>query len=83
MTMTIKARYCKGKLEPLEELELQEGKEVTVTISDMADSGRAAFLKLSMKKRRAILASQAAEIAETYLHDRELADVGGGDIVDY
>ena len=33
MTKTIKARYHDGKLEPLEPLELEEGEEVTVTVS--------------------------------------------------
>ncbi|MDP2660289.1 MAG: antitoxin family protein [Dehalococcoidia bacterium] len=29
---TIKARYSKGVIEPLEEVDLAEGKEVTITI---------------------------------------------------
>ena len=31
---TIKARYSKGKIEPLEKLNIEEGKELIVTISD-------------------------------------------------
>ncbi len=34
MTKTIKARYRRGVIEPLEKLDLEEGKELTVTISD-------------------------------------------------
>jgi AF2212-like len=34
MTQTIKARYHAGKLEPLEPLELEEGKEVTLTLAE-------------------------------------------------
>jgi hypothetical protein len=34
MTQTIRARYHAGKLEPLEPLELEEGKEVTLTLTD-------------------------------------------------
>ena len=29
---TIKARFSKGKIEPLEKIDLEEGKEITVTI---------------------------------------------------
>ncbi len=34
MTKTIKARYRRGVIEPLEKLDIEEGKEFTVTISD-------------------------------------------------
>ncbi len=34
MTKTIKARYRRGVIEPLEKLDIEEGKELTVTISD-------------------------------------------------
>jgi predicted DNA-binding antitoxin AbrB/MazE fold protein len=34
VTKTIKARYSRGVIEPLEKLDLEEGKELTVTISD-------------------------------------------------
>jgi hypothetical protein len=34
MIQTIRARYHAGKLEPLEPLELEEGKEVTLTLTD-------------------------------------------------
>jgi predicted DNA-binding antitoxin AbrB/MazE fold protein len=34
MTQTIRARYHAGKLEPLEPLELEEGKEVTLTLTE-------------------------------------------------
>jgi predicted DNA-binding antitoxin AbrB/MazE fold protein len=34
MQRTIKARYSKGKIEPLEKLDIEEGKELIVTISD-------------------------------------------------
>ena len=36
VTKTIKARYSKGVIEPLEKLDIEEGKELTVTISDIA-----------------------------------------------
>jgi hypothetical protein len=32
-TITIQARFCGGKLEPLEPLDLEEGREVTVTVT--------------------------------------------------
>ena len=35
MTKTIKARYRRGMIEPLEKLDIEEGKELTVTISDI------------------------------------------------
>jgi predicted DNA-binding antitoxin AbrB/MazE fold protein len=34
LTKTIKARYRHGMIEPLEKLDIEEGKEVIVTISD-------------------------------------------------
>jgi predicted DNA-binding antitoxin AbrB/MazE fold protein len=83
MTKTIRAIYSKGKIEPLEELELEEGKEVTVTISDLAEIERRAFLKLPMDKRRKILATQSAKVASAYVKNRELEDIGGGNLLDY
>jgi hypothetical protein len=38
MTQTIRARYHGGKLEPLEPLEVEEGKEVTITVIDAEPS---------------------------------------------
>lgn len=38
MTRTIKARYHAGKLEPMEPLELEEGKEVTITVTAVEPS---------------------------------------------
>lgn len=35
MTKTIKARFTKGVIEPLEKLEIKEGEEITVTISEI------------------------------------------------
>jgi predicted DNA-binding antitoxin AbrB/MazE fold protein len=37
VTKTIKARYRRGVLEPLEKLDIEEGKELTVTISDISN----------------------------------------------
>ncbi len=37
MAKTIKARYSKGGIEPLEKLEIEEGKEFTVTISEIPE----------------------------------------------
>jgi predicted DNA-binding antitoxin AbrB/MazE fold protein len=34
MEKTIKARFSKGMIEPLEKLDFEEGKEITVTIID-------------------------------------------------
>lgn len=34
MTKTIRARYRRGMIEPLEKLDIEEGQELTVTISD-------------------------------------------------
>ena len=39
MTRTIRARFAKGVIEPLEELEMPEGREITVTISDSSAPG--------------------------------------------
>ena len=39
MLAIIKARYSKGTLVPLEPLELEEGEEVTVSISDPRPAG--------------------------------------------
>jgi predicted DNA-binding antitoxin AbrB/MazE fold protein len=33
VTATVRARYCEGKLELLEPLEIEEGTEVTVTVN--------------------------------------------------
>ncbi|HEX3035546.1 MAG TPA: antitoxin family protein [Thermodesulfobacteriota bacterium] len=35
MARTFKAKFSKGVIEPLEKLDFEEGKEVTVTIIDM------------------------------------------------
>jgi len=32
---TVKAKYSKGKIVPLEKLDIDEGKEITITISDI------------------------------------------------
>lgn len=34
-TITIRGRFSRGFIEPLEKLELEEGKEITLTISDI------------------------------------------------
>ncbi len=34
MIKTVRARYCEGKLEPLEELDLDEGEEVVLSIGE-------------------------------------------------
>ncbi len=36
MIRTIRARYCDGKLEPLEALDLEEGEEVVLSIGERA-----------------------------------------------
>jgi len=38
MEKTIRARFKKGVLEPLEELELKEGEEIRVTISTLSEA---------------------------------------------
>ena len=35
MSRTIKARFSKGVIEPLEEIDIGEGKEITVTIMEV------------------------------------------------
>lgn len=37
MAKTIKAKYTKGVIEPLEKLEIEEGKELTITISEIPE----------------------------------------------
>jgi predicted DNA-binding antitoxin AbrB/MazE fold protein len=39
MSKTIKARFQAGKLEPIEPLELEEGKEVVITVTEPATPG--------------------------------------------
>ena len=39
MARGIKARFTKGKIEPLERLDLREGAEITITIREEAKSG--------------------------------------------
>lgn len=39
MTKTVRARYSKGKIEPLEKIELVEGEEVLITITDVPVTG--------------------------------------------
>ena len=39
MTRTIRARFTNGVIEPLEELEMPEGREITVTILDVSAPG--------------------------------------------
>ena len=41
MTTNVKARYSNGALVPLEPLDLEEGKEVTVSIEDVRPPGNA------------------------------------------
>ncbi len=43
MTRAIKARFSKGKIEPLEEIEIPEGKQITITILE-APPKRKSFL---------------------------------------
>jgi predicted DNA-binding antitoxin AbrB/MazE fold protein len=46
MGITVKARYSKGVIEPLEKLDLEEGKEVNVTINEVPlEEAENAFLK--------------------------------------
>jgi predicted DNA-binding antitoxin AbrB/MazE fold protein len=40
LAKTIKARYRHGVIEPLETLDIEEGKELTVTISDVFVEGK-------------------------------------------
>ena len=40
MQKTIKARFKKGIIEPLEKLDLAEGEEVSVTISTLSETGK-------------------------------------------
>lgn len=47
MSTTIKARFSKGILKPLEKLELKEGEEVTVTIVALASAAHADWLERS------------------------------------
>ncbi len=35
MTITFKARFSKGVIKPLEKLEIEEGKELTITITEI------------------------------------------------
>ena len=41
MEKTIRARYKKGVIEPLEKLELEEGEEVEITVSSLPEDERA------------------------------------------
>lgn len=41
MEKTIRARYKKGLIEPLEKLELEEGEELEITVSSLPGSERA------------------------------------------
>lgn len=44
MGTTVKARFTKGVIEPLEKLEIEEGKEITITIIEIpAVDGTDAF----------------------------------------
>lgn len=40
MLRTIKARYSKGKIEPLEKLDIEEGEELIVTISNKSSQAK-------------------------------------------
>ena len=40
MGKTIKAKFRKGMIEPLEKLELKEGEEVRVTITTLSEAGK-------------------------------------------
>lgn len=43
MAKTIKARYSKGVIEPLEPLEFEEGKELIITMEELAPSAKNRF----------------------------------------
>lgn len=43
--ITIKARFSRGFIEPLEELEFEEGKEITLTISDISVSKKKSLVE--------------------------------------
>lgn len=43
MAKTIKARYLKGVIEPLEPLEFEEGKEFIITMEELASSVKNRF----------------------------------------
>ena len=38
MSKTIRARYRDGLIEPLESIDLDDGTEITITVSELADS---------------------------------------------
>ena len=40
MEKTIKAKFKKGIIEPLEKLELEEGSEISITIRDLSQENR-------------------------------------------
>lgn len=46
MGITVKARYSKGVIEPLEKVDLEEGKEINVTINEVpSKTEEDAFMK--------------------------------------
>ncbi len=70
MEKTIRAKYSKGVIKPLEKLELPEGKEITVTIIDIASvPNRDAFRKSAGAWSGTI---NADELIENIYKDRTL-----------
>ena len=46
MSKTIKARFHKGLIEPLEKIEIPEGKEITVTVAEIFSMpGKKSFIE--------------------------------------
>ena len=46
MSKTIKARFYKGVIEPLEKIEIPEGKEITVTVAEIPSMlGKKSFIE--------------------------------------
>ncbi len=52
MTTQFRARYANGKLEPLEPLNLKDGCEVTVTVSEDAETGAESLLEMFERLHR-------------------------------
>ncbi len=56
MIRTVRTRYSRGKLEPLEPLDMEEGREVEVSFEDapVADGERESLLEMFDRLRKSV-----------------------------
>jgi predicted DNA-binding antitoxin AbrB/MazE fold protein len=75
MLKTIKARYRNGLIEPLEEIEITEGAEITITVSELSIPLKKAKTKVKSKytleEVRNLTSSSKSNWADDIIKERQ------------